>query len=149
MFVGTTKAATLLGISTQRVRKLLQEGRIQGAFRGPRAWSIPLYGGIPKVSRGTRGPEGTWWKRLRRADTFIHVNQQALQRNRKENDYDRVLSVKFGSKKSVLCHEIEILGPSRVVYRPDRAKPCGATVWIEADPGVRIETKKFSAKEFG
>lgn len=38
MFVGTTAAATLLGISTQRVRVLLKEGPIQGAQKIARVW---------------------------------------------------------------------------------------------------------------
>ncbi|WP_287280130.1 MULTISPECIES: helix-turn-helix domain-containing protein [unclassified Okeania] len=43
MFVGTTEAASLLSISAQRVRVLLQEGRIQGARKiNGRTWVIPL-----------------------------------------------------------------------------------------------------------
>ncbi|MDY6899078.1 MAG: helix-turn-helix domain-containing protein, partial [Cyanobacteriota bacterium] len=49
MMVGTTEAAKLLRICTQRVRQLLYEGRIKGAKKVGRFWEIPLYGTKPKV----------------------------------------------------------------------------------------------------
>ncbi len=46
IFVQTTKASSLLGICPQRVRQLLAQGRIRGAFKDKRGyWQIPLYWG--------------------------------------------------------------------------------------------------------
>ncbi|NER26649.1 MAG: helix-turn-helix domain-containing protein, partial [Symploca sp. SIO1C4] len=60
MFVGSTQAAQLMGISARRIRQLLSGGRIQGAFKAGRSWIIPLVEGMPKVSEGTRGPKARW-----------------------------------------------------------------------------------------
>ena len=32
--------------------------------------------------------------------------------------------------------EVEIQGPSKMVYRPDKPRPCGAKLWIETDSQV-------------
>lgn len=48
-FIGTTKAAYLLGICHQRVRQLLSEGRIKEAAKVGRFWQIPLFKGMPQV----------------------------------------------------------------------------------------------------
>lgn len=60
MFVGSTKAAQLMGISPRRIRQLLSQGRIEGAFKIGKSWVIPLVEGMPKVREGTRGPQGSW-----------------------------------------------------------------------------------------
>ena len=35
-------------------------------------------------------------------------------------------------------HKVEILGPSKVVYSPDKPLSCGARVWIETEAEVKI-----------
>ncbi|MDJ0515191.1 MAG: hypothetical protein QNJ74_02660 [Trichodesmium sp. MO_231.B1] len=56
MFAGTTEAATLLGISTQRVRVLLKEGRILGAYKiNCKTWVMPLFDGMPIISGKKHG----------------------------------------------------------------------------------------------
>jgi hypothetical protein len=62
--------------------------------------------------------------------TRIHVNQHIIKRNRKTGRNDPVLTIKT-SKSNTYAHEVEILGPSSVIYRPDKPLPCGARVWIE------------------
>jgi hypothetical protein len=42
MYVSTTKAASLLMISTRRLRQLLKEGRVIGAYKSGNFWFIPL-----------------------------------------------------------------------------------------------------------
>ncbi|MEO1431693.1 MAG: hypothetical protein AAFV71_22060 [Cyanobacteria bacterium J06633_8] len=71
--VGTTQAARLLKICTQRVRQLLYEARIVGAKKVGRFWQIPTFNGMPKIKIGKRGPKGTWRKRLSSAPTLIYV----------------------------------------------------------------------------
>jgi len=72
--------------------------------------------------------------------TFIHVNQAYIRRNMKVKSEDRVpvLTVKT-YKTNVYCNSVEITGPSRVVYSPDKPLSCGAKVWVETESEVIIE----------
>jgi len=69
--------------------------------------------------------------------TRIHVNQHIVRRNKKTGEREAVLTVKHGSKNTY-CHSVEVLGPSRVIYSPDKPLSCGATVWVETESEVRI-----------
>jgi len=71
--------------------------------------------------------------------TYIHVNQHVIRANKKHNKNDPVITVKSG-KNNTYCHEVEILGPSKVVYGGND-KPllnCGARVVIETESEVNI-----------
>lgn len=70
--------------------------------------------------------------------SIIHVNQHVIRSNHKTGNREPVLSVKQG-KKNTYAHEVEILGPSRVVYSPDKPLSCGARVWIETTSEVIIK----------
>lgn len=139
MFIGSTQAAKLMGISARRIRQLLSGGRIQGAFKAGRSWIIPLVEGMPLVSEGTRGPKARWRRKRRCPLTIIHVNQQIIRQNQKQKKPSPAITVKRG-QKNTYGHEVEIHGPCRVVYRPDNPKPCGARVWIETPFGVEVIT---------
>jgi len=67
--------------------------------------------------------------------SIIHVNQHVIRANKKNGTCDPVITVKQG-KKNTYAHEVEILGPSRVVYSPDKPLSCGARVWIETTSEV-------------
>ena len=41
-------------------------------------------------------------------------------------------------KSNEYAHEVEILGPSKVIYSPDAPLSCGAHVWIETQSEVKI-----------
>lgn len=71
--------------------------------------------------------------------TRIHVNQHVIRRNNKliHGPYEPPITVKRG-KSNTYCHSVEIDGPSRVVYSPDKPLSCGAKVWIETDADVKI-----------
>lgn len=69
--------------------------------------------------------------------TIIHVNQHVIKANAKNGTNNPVLTVKT-YKSNVYAHEVEILGPSRVVYSPDKPLSCGARVWIETEAEVII-----------
>lgn len=69
--------------------------------------------------------------------TIIHVNQHIIKSNRKNNVVDPVLTCKT-YKDNRYAHEVEILGPSKVVYSPDKPLSCGAHVWIETQDKVII-----------
>lgn len=67
--------------------------------------------------------------------TIIHVNQHVIKSNAKTGERNPVLSVKT-YKTNTSAYDVEILGPSRVIYRPDSPLSCGAKVWIETHAEV-------------
>lgn len=142
--VGTVKAAFLLKICPQRVRQLLAEGRIKGAFKKGRFWQIPLYNGIPKVIVGKRGPKGKWSKQRQRSLTHIHVNSNNIKQNIGSKEIKPVVIVRQGTK-TFYCHQIDICGPSRIAYSPHESLRGGAKVWIEVEPDVVIVPRNFTS----
>lgn len=152
MEIGTTEAAFLLNISTARLRVLLKQGRVKGAYKVKRLWMIPLNKrGMPEVSSGTRGPEGTWNKAERTGNTFIHVLRREIDHNRDHGTSFPAISVKQGNRND-RCHEAEILGHCKIVYRPqkpNRSQAGGARLWIEVAPEVQIIRKFFLDGDLG
>ncbi len=71
--------------------------------------------------------------------TFIHVNQAHIRKNIRAVEEDRVpvLTVKT-YKTNKYADSVTILGPSKVVYSPDKPLSCGARVWIETESEVVI-----------
>ena len=69
--------------------------------------------------------------------TIVHVNQHVIKSNRKNNATDPVLTVKT-YKDNRYAHEVEILGPSKIIYSPDKPLSCGAHVWIETEGEVVV-----------
>ena len=68
----------------------------------------------------------------------IHVNQHVIRANKKHGKNDPVITIKEG-RKNTHCHEVEILGPSKIIYSPDKPLSCGARVWIETEAEVQIK----------
>jgi hypothetical protein len=146
IFVQTTKASSLLKICPQRVRKLLSQGRIRGAFKDKRGfWQIPLYWNVPQVIPANRGVKGTWRKRFSKKATFIHVIQNRLRHNRKYGTNDPVITIR-SSDRQIYCHEATIEGSCRIVYQPDKPKDCGATLWIELEPTSKVIPTPFAKR---
>ena len=69
--------------------------------------------------------------------TVLHVNQHAIKRNVKNGTDEPVITVK-NYKSNTYAHEVEVKGPSKVVYSPDKPLACGARVWIETEAEVEI-----------
>ena len=67
--------------------------------------------------------------------TRVHVNQHVIKRNRKTGERAPVLTVKT-YKSNDYAHEVDLHGPSNIIYRPDAPLPCGATVWVESESEV-------------
>ena len=57
--------------------------------------------------------------------------------NNKHEDKKPVIAVKT-SKSNIYGNEVEIHGPSKVVYSPDKPLSCGARLWIETTSEVDI-----------
>jgi len=69
--------------------------------------------------------------------TIVHVNQHVIRANNKTGERNPVITVKT-YKDNVYAHEVEIQGPSKIVYSPDNPLSCGARVWIETESEVKI-----------
>ena len=72
--------------------------------------------------------------------TIIHVNQHVVRANTKNGETNPVLTVKT-YKDNRYAHDVNIKGPSRVVYSPDKPLSCGARVWIETESEIEILEK--------
>ena len=72
----------------------------------------------------------------------IHVNQHHIRSNKTKGTNLPVITIKQG-KKNTYCNEVEILGPSKIIYGGDGcdAKPllrCGARVPIATEAEINI-----------
>ena len=76
---------------------------------------------------------------MKNKKTYIHVNQHVIRSNKKNERNDPVITVKQG-RKNDYCHEVAILGPSKVIYGGNDSPilSCGARVVIETESKVEI-----------
>lgn len=77
--------------------------------------------------------------------TIIHVNQQKIKQNLKNNVTDPVITVKDYQSNNY-GHEAIIYGQdgleaARIVYSPDKPLNCGARLWIETYNKVKTIVK--------
>lgn len=148
MLVNTSQAAKLLRISPRRVRALLAQGRIEGAYKLGHIWLIPLRDGRPMVIKGVRGPKSRWSSLVRKPRQenliVIKVVQKAIKNNKHKNLRLPVVSVQPPNSKAIHVHEIEINGPCRLCYSTQpRHDKGGASVWIETHFGVELFLRDF------
>ena len=68
---------------------------------------------------------------------IIHINRNIIQHNAKYDKEEPVVRVEEDGKV-LYCMEVDIKGPSRMVYRPDKPRTCGAKLWIETDAEVEM-----------
>ncbi len=148
MYVSVKQLASNLNVSTTRVRKLISEGRIKGAFKIGNVWAIPVIDGKPEATKGRRGPELSWKKHRPKAVSKIHVNQQVIRDNNNTGNRQPVITVKTYNSNTY-GHEAIIYGCCRVVYEPDNELNCGAKVWIETYSKVDVICKDFFDKAAG
>ena len=66
---------------------------------------------------------------------IIHINQHKIKSNRKNGTTEPVITCKT-YKSNDYAHEVEINGPCKVVYSPNKPLSCGAHVWIETQSEV-------------
>lgn len=64
------------------------------------------------------------------AITRIHINQHIIKANKKNGTNDPAVTVKIG-KSNKRYHVVDICGPSKVIYSPNKPLSCGARCWIE------------------
>lgn len=69
---------------------------------------------------------------------IINVNRNLIGMNKDRTTLLPVVSVKDGDS-NLYGSNIEIQGPSRIVYDPLHPLDCGARLWIETDAPVIID----------
>ena len=76
---------------------------------------------------------------MKQKTKYIHVNQHVIRANKKNGTNEPVITIKQGSKNTY-CHEVEILGPSKILYGGNEKPilPCGARVVIKTDSEINI-----------
>jgi hypothetical protein len=71
----------------------------------------------------------------------IHVNQHNIRSNKSKGTDLPVITIKSG-KSNTYCNEVEILGPSRIIYSGsgdvNPLLSCGARVIIETEAEIKI-----------
>ena len=68
----------------------------------------------------------------------IHINQHKIRSNKKNNLDEPVITVKT-SKANTYAKEVNILGKSKLVYKPNKPLSCGAKVWLETEEKVILD----------
>lgn len=69
----------------------------------------------------------------------IHINQHNIRHNAKHPDEQRPVVTVKTYKENKKCNRVRILGPSELVYSPDKPLSCGAKVWVETESEVICE----------
>ena len=72
--------------------------------------------------------------------TIIHINKNIIQKNIKRGTKLPVCRVELKGK-TWYGSKVDILGPSEMIYSPDKPRPCGARLWIETNSEVVIHNK--------
>jgi len=67
----------------------------------------------------------------------IHVIQHIIRSNKKNGTDHPAISVKTYNSNDYV-KEVEIHGPCKVIYSPDKPLSCGARVWIETQADVTM-----------
>lgn len=73
---------------------------------------------------------------MKKPKYIIHVNRQHIGMNAKDGGNRPVYTIKHRSKV-IYAREIEISGPSKLVYNGKQLS-CGARAWIETDSDIKI-----------
>jgi len=60
----------------------------------------------------------------------LHVDKRVIMSNLKHGTDNPPITIQT-SKGSIKCREIDILGDSKFIYRPEKPLNCGARLWIE------------------
>ena len=159
MYVATAEAADLLNMTPVRLRKLLLQGRVKGAYKSRNTWLIPLYDGLPIIREGKRGRKGTWNKnKTKPQKTIVHINGNHIKQNvhRTPAEQKPVIAIK-GTENKYARRNLEIPYPCRIVYQLEKPLDCGAKVWIEIlgedliaiQPPANLMTYAEIISEFG
>ena len=76
---------------------------------------------------------------------IIHVNRQHIAMNAKDGGNRPVFTIKMNNGTTRYAREVEILGPSRMIYN-GRQLACGARAWLETESNLEL-VDEMSFKE--
>lgn len=65
----------------------------------------------------------------------VHINRHIIAANHKHGRTDPPISV-VKKGKTLRAAAVDLIGPARVIYRPEKPLKCGARLWIECDDVV-------------
>jgi hypothetical protein len=78
---------------------------------------------------------------------IIHVNRQFIAMNANDGGNRPVYTIKQG-KKIIYAKEVNILGPSKLVYNGSQLN-CGARAWIETEADLSlVEPQTFQEAKY-
>lgn len=67
----------------------------------------------------------------------IHVDRRVMAANLKHGRNDPPVTVQT-SQGPTKCYGVDIHGPSRFVYSPDKPLSCGARLWVETKAKITL-----------
>ncbi|ANS05278.1 transcriptional regulator [uncultured Mediterranean phage] len=71
--------------------------------------------------------------------TTVHVSPRKIRYNQKHGTRHAVLTIRVGDEETIFANEVQIHGPSRIVYSPDKPLPSsGARVCLETYAKVEV-----------
>ncbi len=69
---------------------------------------------------------------------YIHVNQHNIKANKKNKNKALPVLTAKNYKENIKTNSLQINGPCKIVYSPDKPLSCGATVWIETESEIIV-----------
>lgn len=80
------------------------------------------------------------------SEHIIHVNRHHIAANTKDGRRRPIYTIKSKGQGTRYARQVDIDGPSRLIYSPDKPLSCGARAWIETDAGLTL-TDEMSYQE--
>lgn len=133
-----------MGVTPRRVRQILAEGRIPGAYKLDKdIWAIPLVEGKVVAELRDHGPKPRWTKPRQRYLTRIYVNKHLIARNKglPLNQQVPIFAIDRPGGQ-VYAKKVTIRGTAQLVYSDERCLCSGAKGWIETFDFVDLEGEK-------
>lgn len=73
---------------------------------------------------------------------IIHVNQHVIRSNYKTGERKEVFTIKTYTSNTK-ANTVEIQGPSKLIYSPEKPLPCGARAWIQTESKVIADGREI------
>jgi hypothetical protein len=70
----------------------------------------------------------------------VHVNSHVIRANKMKGENNPPLRI-IRKGRSEPAYEVELIGPARVIYSPDKPLKCGARVWVSAEDARPIPSE--------
>lgn len=74
--------------------------------------------------------------------TRIHVRRDIIGRDRKTGEVSYALGVETLGQAKRYGLQVDINGPSKLIYRPNQPLSCGARAWLETYSEVVVHRKE-------